>query len=261
MENKLTKRQETAIAEVAKLTGLTLHNPALAESAVKIANAIKAVTGNYYVVGVELKKVHDNKMYKDDFSDFDTFCKTIFGMDKGSAHRAMQIVNNLYTKDGKQFLETSHGYVFSDGQLNRLKNVNGTQTTPENAAEAVLAMDITPQLDGKTISERVAAWKQEHGTAGTNNRKTNKTDGGDGENVADSIDGDSVSNPTEKETVINLSSIYAGINKVINRLDSDSQRAMVNVLVNQWRDGGLIGGTGDPARDTLINEICKRIAG
>ena len=257
-ENQPNAKQEVSLASVAKeavkkvneLTGENITNPYLAEATVKIANAMKTAAESYYIIGSELKRVRDDKLYKKDYNTFEAYTQRLFGLEKGQAYRAIQIVSNLYTKDGKQFMDGI--YRFSDGQLNELKNICGENTTPETAAAAVLELGITPTMKGVEINKLIKEYKQKNGTAGTNTKKPSTT----AEKPTTQAE-----KPTTQADIPDFAKranrVFWHIVDEISTLNEIELRAIASRLFDDWSKQGLIGNSDRIEDNKTAAEIAK----
>lgn len=112
-----------------------------------------------YRIGELLEPIREDRDFWPDFDSFDEYTQKMFGWNKGTAARFIQIKNQFYTKDGKQFMEEERGWIFGYGQLTKLKSFNGKNTTIGEAVEFVKTHGITPDTTTDEIDEIVKAYK------------------------------------------------------------------------------------------------------
>lgn len=108
-------------------TDRQLTNKKLVAATEKIRKAANAVMSNYARIGETLSAIREQKLYKEDFSNFREYCLEMFNMSQETANRIIRVTTNLLLPD----TENKRFDGFADTALAALTSVGDYETVVE----------------------------------------------------------------------------------------------------------------------------------
>ena len=136
----------------------TITNKNLLSATKRIAKCADSVKKNTFKIAVELVKIEQSEMFKDDFSSITDYCNEVFGLKKSHCYNLLKMGKKFISAETSETLLTHEtGNDYTPSQVVALLPLNDTET-----AQAVCdEFDITPETPIRTIKKIVKEYTTE----------------------------------------------------------------------------------------------------
>lgn len=151
----------------------TITNKNLLSATKRIAKCADSVKKNTFKIAVELVKIEQSEMFKDDFSSITDYCNDVFGLKKSHCYNLLKMGKKFISAETSETLLTHEtGNDYTPSQVVALLPLNDTET-----AQAVCdEFEITPETPIRTIKKIVKEYTTETAETETETAET-ETDG------------------------------------------------------------------------------------
>lgn len=151
----------------------TITNKNLLSATKRIAKCADSVKKNTFKIAVELVKIEQSEMFKDDFSSITDYCNDVFGLKKSHCYNLLKMGKKFISAETSETLLTHEtGNDYTPSQVVALLPLNDTET-----AQAVCdEFEITPETPIRTIKKIVKEYTTETTETDTETADTETAD-------------------------------------------------------------------------------------